>query len=78
MLNRYRQIDIAPEGGHKNSSIRDSGNYQFTIMPVELTNAPTTFQRALDLNIILLKLNTWLKYMEDFIIFLKDVGEPIQ
>ena len=43
------QVRVAPEDVHKTAFQTDWGSFQWNVMPFWLTNAPSTFQRAMDM-----------------------------
>lgn len=44
----YHQIHINPAYIHKTALCTHSGHYEFTVMPIGLTNATSTFQSAMN------------------------------
>ena len=69
----YWQIPVAPEDREKTAFVCHAGLYQYLRMPFGLTNAPATFQRTLDILLSSYKWRTCLVYLDDVIIFSKDV-----
>lgn len=65
LVRRYWQISVEEQVREKTAFSTVDGHYQFKRMPFGFTNAPATFQRAM--NIILQELN-WLDYCQDDII----------
>lgn len=73
----YWQMALKEEDIEKTAFITRSGHYEFTVMPLGLTNAPATFQRAMDLVLTGLNWNTCMVYIEDIIIFSKDFDQHL-
>lgn len=71
----YHQIPIAPKDRHKTAFIVPDGLYEFLRMPFGLRNAPATFQRFADLLLRGLKPTVCLVYLDDIIIFSKNIDE---
>ena len=45
----YYQVPVTAKHRQKNAFITEWGTFEFTVMPFGLRNAPTTFQRLMDL-----------------------------
>ena len=45
----YWQLKVAPEDRHKTAFITKYGLFEYTKMPFGLCNAPSTFQRCMEL-----------------------------
>lgn len=73
----YWQMPLRQEDQEKMAFTTHYGIFNWTTMPLGLTNAPATLQRALD--IILSKLNwqVWLVYLDDVIIFSANAKQHI-
>lgn len=56
----YHQIEVKEEDRQKTAFITADGLYQFRVLPFGLTNAPSTFQRTMD--VVLAGLN-WTSYL---------------
>ena len=69
----YWQIPIAPEDRDKTAFVCHSGLFRYLRMPFGLTNAPATFQRTLDILLSSYKWTSCIVYLDDVIIFSKDV-----
>jgi len=67
----YWQVAIAPEDRERTAFVCHEGAYQYTRMPLGLTNAPATFQRALDIILSGVKLQSCLIYLDDVIVYSK-------
>ena len=74
----YWQVPIRQEDRPKTAFVCHAGTYQYKRMPFGLTNAPATFQRALDMILTKYKWQTCLIYLDDVIIYSKNVEEHIQ
>lgn len=74
----YNQIVVAPEDREKTAFIHRSGLYEFIRMPFGLRNAPSTFQRFM--NMMLASGSAQLRsyvmaYLDDVVVFSKTVEE---
>ena len=69
----YWQIPVAPQDRDKTTFNCHAGTYRYRRMPFGLTNAPATFQRTLDIVLNSFKWQSCLVYLEDVIIFSKDM-----
>jgi len=65
----YWQIPMAPDDIDKTAFTCHMGTYEYLIMAFGLTNAPTTFQRALDIILSGMTWQTCLVYLDDVIVF---------
>ena len=70
----YWQIPVAPQDRNKTTFICHAGTYLYRRMPFGLTNAPATIQRTLDIFLSSFKWKSCLVYLDDFIIFSKDMS----
>ena len=68
----YRQIEMFPPDMQKTAFTTQIGLYEWRVMPMELSNAPATFQRVIDLTITGLSWESVLVYLDDIIIFGND------
>ena len=68
----YWQIPGASEDRDKTTFTSYFGTYRYFRMPFGLRNAPATFQRALDIILSRVRLQTCLIYLDDVIVFSKD------
>jgi len=64
----YWQVDIAPEDREKTAFVCHEGAYQYKQMPFSSTNAPATFQRALDIILSGVKWQSCLIYLDNVIV----------
>ena len=65
----YWQISIHPDDRKKTAFVTQRGLYEYKTMPFGLCNAPSTFQRCMELVLRGLQWNTLLVYLDDIIIF---------
>jgi transposase InsO family protein len=65
----YWQTEIAEEDRDKTAFITRSGQYRFTVLSMGLANAPSQFQRLMDLVMAGLIWQACLVYLDDIIIF---------
>ena len=73
----YWQITIAKKECGKTTFKSLVGTYRYTRMPFGLRNAPSTFQRALDVILSGVRWKICLVYLEDYIIFSRDRKEHL-
>ena len=71
----YLQIPVEPEDCQKTAFATQSGLYEFTRMPFGLKTAPATFQRAMQIALAGLTFETCLCYLDDVIVFGRDLEE---
>ena len=76
--NGYWQIPVAKEDRDKTTFTCHAGTYRFLRMPFGLCNAPATFQRAMDILLAGIRWKSCLVYLDDIIIFSKEVDEHIK
>ena len=69
----YWQLEIAEEDRHKTAFITKYGLFEYRKMPFGLCNAPSTFQRCMELILKGLQWKTLLIYLDDVIIYSSDV-----
>ena len=69
----YWQIPMRGEDAAKTAFRTADGLFEFTVMPFGLRNAPATFQRLMDVVFSGLKWQGLLVYLDDIIIYSKDV-----
>ena len=65
----YHQIPLHPEDRQKTAFITADGLYQFKVLPFGLTNAPSTFQRTMEVVLAGLKWTVCLIYIDDVVVF---------
>ncbi|KAK3102100.1 hypothetical protein FSP39_008757 [Pinctada imbricata] len=69
----YWRLEIAEEDRHKTAFITKYGLFEYRKMPFGLCNAPSTFQRCMELILKGLQWKTLLIYLDDVIIYSSDV-----
>ena len=69
----YWQIDIAPEDRKKTAFITKYGLYEHRRMSMGLCNAPSTFQRAMNLVLRGLTWKTVLAFLDDILVLGKSL-----
>ena len=69
---------MGPVDREKTAFSTPFGLYQFKVMPFGLCNAPSTFQRLMELTLSGLHWVTCLVYLDDIIIFSNTVEEHLQ
>ena len=67
----YWQVGVDPQDRPKTAFTTGSGLYQFTVMPFGLCNAPSTFERLMEMTLQGLQWDTCLIYLDDLIIHAK-------
>ncbi|KZR95525.1 Uncharacterized protein APZ42_010720, partial [Daphnia magna] len=65
----YHQVPVTSRDRPKTAFITADGLYQFRALPFGLTNAPGTFQRAMDIILAGLRWTTCLVYLDDVIVY---------
>jgi hypothetical protein len=77
LMSGFWQIAIKPEHRHKTAFITTRGLYEFLVMPFGLCNAPSTFQRMMDI-IIKPEWRAFVQtYIDDIILYSKTFDEHI-
>lgn len=74
----YWHINICKQDSHKAEFVFHAGNFQFVRMPFGLTDAHAVYQRSLDLILTKLNWKTYLLFLDDIIIYSKDVNNHIK
>lgn len=74
----YWQIPIRKEDKAKTAFVCHAGDYKYADMPFGVTNESASFQRALDMILTQYKWQTFLVYIDDFIVYLTTVEEHIR
>ena len=75
LKSEYHQILMNPEDRHKTAFATQFGLYEWKAMPMGLKNAPSTFERLMDLIMTDLNGKNVLIYLDDILIFGKDFDE---
>jgi len=73
----YWQIPVAVEDQNKTTFTCHDGTYKYIRLPLGLTNAPATFQRAIGIILSGVKWKTCLVYLDDVIVFSRTVEKHI-
>ena len=73
----YWQIEVKEEDRPKTAFRTRSGLYEYVVMPFGLSNAPSTFERCMELVMKGLQWKTLLVYLDDLIIFSKTFDEHL-
>jgi len=74
----YRQIPVADEDRNKTTFVCHEGTYRYIRLPFGLSNAPATFQRAIDMILGGLKWKSCILYLDVIIIFSQSAGEHVE
>ncbi len=74
----YHQVPVIDSDRPKTAFITADGLYQFRTLPFGLTNAPGTFQRAMDIILAGLRWTTCLIYLDDVIIYSATFKQHLQ
>ena len=71
----YWQIKLREEDQHKTAFITKYGLWEYTKMPFGLCNAPSTFQRCMELIFRGMQWKTLLIYLDDLILYSSNISE---
>jgi len=74
----YWQIPLADEDRDKTTFVCHEGAYRYIRLPFGLSNAPATFQRAIDMILGGLRWKSCLVYLDDIIVFSQSAGEHVE
>jgi hypothetical protein len=74
----YWQTELDPNDAEKTAFITRSGQYKFTVLSMGLVNAPSQFQRLMDLVLAGLLWDVCLTYLDDVIVFSKNFDEHLE
>ena len=74
----YHQVAMHPKDKEKTTFICHRGSFSFRTMPMGLVNAGATFQRLMDIVLSGLLFESCLAYLDDIIIFSKDVKTHLE
>lgn len=74
----YWQVEVNPRDREKTAFPTPHGLFQFRVMPFGLCNAPSTFQRLMELVLVGLRWEVCLAYLDDIIIFGRTWEEHLQ
>lgn len=73
----FWQLEVQPEHREKTAFVTKQGLWEFNVLPYGLTNAPSTFQRLMELVLAGLQWIKCLVYLDDIIIFGRTFSEHI-
>ena len=74
----YWLLDVAEQHRHKTAFITKYGLFEYTKMPFGLCNAPSTFQRCMELIFRGLQWKTLLIYLDDIIVYSSNLDEHFE
>ena len=74
----YWQVELEPQDREKTVFSTGSALYQFKVMPMQLTNAPPTFQRFMELVLHGLHWKECLIYLDDVLVFSRSFSDHLQ
>lgn len=74
----YMQLEVAEEDRHKTAFITKYGLFEYLVMPFGLCNAPSTFQRCIELVLRGLQWNILLVYLDDIIVMATNFDEHLE
>ena len=74
----YMQLEVAEEDRHKTAFITKYGLFEYLVMPFGLCNAPSTFQRCIELVLRGLQWNILLVYLDDIIVMATYFDEHLE
>jgi len=77
-ISGYWQIPVADEDRDKRTFVCHEGAYRYIRLPFGLSNAPATFQRAIDMILGGLEWKSCLVYLDDIMVFSKSAGEHVE
>ena len=78
LASRYWQVPMDPSSSDKAAFATASGLYEWTVMPMGLTSAPSTFERLMESVLKGLKLKTCLIYLDDVIVNGRSFEEELE
>ena len=74
----YFQVELHQDDAEKTAFVTRSGHYEFTVLSMGLANAPSQFQRLMDLVLAGLLWECCLAYLDDIIIFSKTFEQHLE
>ncbi len=74
----YWQIAMHPNSMEKTAFVTHNGHYEYTVMPFGLKNAPSDFQRLMEIILHDLNWKICLVYIDDIIVFSKTFEEHLE
>ena len=75
LFSGYYQIPMKPSSSEKTAFSTSCGHFEFVVMPMGISNAPSAFQRVMDE--IFRDLDFVFVYLDDIVIFSKSIKEHI-
>ena len=78
LISGYWQLPLSTDAKEKSAFVTRSGLWQWTVLPFGLTSAPGNFERLMETVFHGLQWETLLIYLDDVIIFSKDVESHLQ
>ena len=73
----YWQVELDPRHREKSAFVTKHGLFEFNVLPFGLCNAPSTFQRLMELVLADLQWMTCLVYLDDIIVFGRSFEEHV-
>ena len=73
----YHQVLLDRISSDKTTFVSREGTFRFKVMPFELCNTPPTLQRLMDFVMSGLKLEICLVYLDDIIVFSKELPDHL-
>ena len=74
----YWQVGLDPDDREKTTFVTHHGLYEFNVMPFDLCNAPSTFQRLMEFVLTGLQWSICLIYLDGVIIFSKNFDDHLR
>lgn len=74
----YYQIRVKPEDRYKTAFVTRYGQYEFSVMPFGLCNAPATFQHFINTVLSTLTDECAISYLDDIVIYSKTLEEHVK
>ena len=74
----YHQMALHPRDKHKTGFVTRRGSFQFKVLPFGLCNSPASFCRLMNLVLTGLNYDICLVYLDDIIVFSRDVETHMQ
>ena len=68
LVSGYWQVGLAEKDQEKSAFVTDGGLYQYKVLPFGLCNAPSTFERLMEVVLRGLQFNSCLIYLDDIIV----------
>lgn len=78
LFSDYYQIKMDPQDKEKTAFITTHGLFEYEVLPFGLVNAPSEFQRLMDLVLSGLKWSICLVYLDDIVVYSKTFDEHIE